>query len=169
MNRLPVDRRGLVGQLLPLGLAFLLGLGHRDQDPGVQPPGVGAQVDVPVHLGEPDPGLVEAGDQVFQVQRLADEPVPLKAQHRIDRPRIDQPHRLLVSGPVFSGFGRVLPGHPDVVIRQPVEDRPAALVGFLLQLGHLVGHAVPVVGVVHADPDVDQAADDAVGWPAGLG
>ena len=32
---LPVDRRRLVGQLLPLGLAFLLGLGHRDQDPGV--------------------------------------------------------------------------------------------------------------------------------------
>ena len=166
---LAVDRRRLVGQLLPLGLALLLGLGHRDQDPRVQPPGVGAQVDVPVHLGEPHPGLVEPGDQVLQVQRLADEPVPLKAQHRVHRPRVDQPHRLLIPRPVLARPGRVLAGHPDVVIRQPVHHRPAALAGLLLQLGHLVGHAVPVVGLVHADPDVDQAAYDAVGRPAGLG
>ena len=166
---LPVDRRSLVGQLLPLGLALLLGLGDRDQDPRVQPPGVGAQVDVPVHLGEPDPGLVEPRDQVLQVQRLADEPVPLKAQHRIHHARINQPHRLLMARPVLSRLGQVLAGHPDVVIREPVHDRPAALAGPLLQLGELVGHAVPVVGLVHPDPVVDQAAYDAVGWPAGLG
>jgi hypothetical protein len=93
------DRGLLVGQLLPLGLALLLGLGDRDQDPRGEPPGVGAQVDVPVHLGEPHPGLIEARDQVLQVQRLADEPVPLKAQHRIHRAGIDQPHRFLIPRP----------------------------------------------------------------------
>ena len=72
----PVDRRLLVRQLLPLGLALLLGLGHRDQDPGGQPARVGAQVDGPVDLGEPHPGLVEPGNQVLQVQRFADEPGP---------------------------------------------------------------------------------------------
>jgi hypothetical protein len=60
---------------------FLLGLGYRNHDPGTQPTRIGAQVDAPVHLGEPPPGLVEPGDQVLQVQRLADEPVPLKARH----------------------------------------------------------------------------------------
>ena len=144
---LAVDRRLLEGQLLPLGLALLLGLGHRDHDPGMQPPRVGAQVDAPVHLGEPDPGLVEPGDQVLQVQRLADEPVPLKAQHRIHHARIDQPHRLFIPRPVLPRLGRVLAGDPDVVIRQPVDHRPAALAGLLLQLGHLVGHAVPVVSL----------------------
>jgi hypothetical protein len=49
---LAVDRRLLVRQLLPLGLALLLGLGHRDQDAGHEPTGVGAQVNGPVHLGE---------------------------------------------------------------------------------------------------------------------
>ena len=162
---LAVDRRLLERQLLPLGLAFLLGLGHRDHDPGMQPPRIGAQVDAPVHLGEPDPGLVEPGDQVLQVQRLADEPVPLKAQHRIDHPRVDQPHRLFIPGPVLARPGGVLAGHPDVVIRQPVDHRPAPLGGLVLQLGHLVGDAVLVVFVVQADPDVDQAADDTVRRP----
>jgi hypothetical protein len=32
-----VPCRRLVGQLLPLGLAFLLGLGDRDHDAGVEP------------------------------------------------------------------------------------------------------------------------------------
>ena len=73
---LAVDRRLLIGQLLPLSLTLLLGLGHRDQDPRGQPPGIGAQVDVPVHLGEPHLGLIEPGDQVLQVQRLADETGP---------------------------------------------------------------------------------------------
>ena len=142
---LAVDRGLLEGQLLPFGLAFLLGLGHRDHDPGVQPPRIGAQVDAPVHLGEPDPGLVEPGDQVLQVQRLADEPVPLKAQHRIDHAGVDQPHRLFVPGPVLARPGRVLAGHPDVIVRQPVDHRPAALAGLVLQLGHLVSDAVAVV------------------------
>ena len=164
---LAVDRRLLEGQLLPLGLAFLLGLGHRDHDPGMQPPRIGAQVDAPVHLGEPHPGLVEPGDQVLQVQRLADEPVPLKAQHRIHHARIDQPHRLLIPRPVLPRPGRVLAGHPDVVIRQPVHHRPAPLGGLVLQLGHLVGHPVLVVFVVQADPHVDQAADRRrpAAWP----
>jgi hypothetical protein len=101
---LAVDGRLLVGEFLPLGLAFLLGLGDCDQDAGVEPPGVGAQVDVPVYLGEPHPGLGKAGDQVVQVQRLTDEPVPLKAQHRVHRPRVDQPHRLLIPGRYFPGL-----------------------------------------------------------------
>ena len=40
---------------------------------------------------------------------------------------------------------------------------------FCSSLAIWFGHAVPVVRLVHADPDVDQAADDAVGRPAGLG
>jgi len=159
---LAVDRRLLEGQLLPLGLAFLLGLGHRDHDPGMQPPRIGAQVDAPVHLGESHPGLVEAGDQVLQVQRLPYEPVPLKAQHRVHHPRVDQPHRLLIPRPVLPRLGWVLPRDPDVVVRQPVHHRPAALAGFGLQLGHLVSDAVGVVLVVQADSHVDQAADDTV-------
>lgn len=43
------DCVGFVGQLLPFGFAFVRGLGDRDQDPGGQSPGVGAQVD-PVGL-----------------------------------------------------------------------------------------------------------------------
>src|ERR1022692_3252204 len=58
---LAVDRGLLVGQLLPLGLALLLSLSDRDQDPRGEPAGVGAQVDVPLHLGKPDPALSNWG------------------------------------------------------------------------------------------------------------
>jgi hypothetical protein len=165
---LAVDRGLLEGKLLPFGFAFLLGLGHRDHDPGMQSPRIGAQVDAPLDLGEPDPGLVEPGDQVLQVQRLPDEPVPLETQHRIDHAPVDQPHRLFVPGPVLARLGGILPRNADVVVRQPVDHRPAALGGLLFQLGHLVGDAVGVVLVVQADPDVDQAADDTVRRPGRL-
>ena len=115
-RRLPVHGGRLIGQLLPLGLAFLLGLGHRDQDPGGQPPRIGAQVDVALGFGEPHPGPVEPRDQELQVQRLADEPVPLPAVHDIDRVRVDQTQDLFIARPVLPGLGRVLAGHPDVVI-----------------------------------------------------
>jgi len=58
---LALDRRLLERQLLPLGLAFLLGLGYCDHDPGTQPARIGAQVDAPVHLGEPPPALSNRG------------------------------------------------------------------------------------------------------------
>jgi hypothetical protein len=50
---LAVDRGLLEGQLLPFGLAFLLGLGHRDHDPGMQPARIGAQVDGVSGLARP--------------------------------------------------------------------------------------------------------------------
>jgi hypothetical protein len=107
----------LVGQFLPLGFALLLRLSDCYQDAVGEPPGVGAQVDDPVRLGEPHPGLVEPGDQVLQVQRLADEPVPLPAEHHVHRVPVDQSQRLLVAGPVPPGRGGVLAGDPDVVVR----------------------------------------------------
>ena len=158
-GRFPPHRRRLIRQFLPLGLALLLGLGHRDQDPGGQPPGVGAQVDDPVRFGEPHPGLIEPGDQVLQVQRLAQRPVPLPAQNHIHRPgrrpAAAPPPTPAGTFPAAVGSFRVTPmslSDSRYTTVHPRAQRP------FLQVRELVRHPVGVTQPVLADPGVDQAS-----------
>jgi hypothetical protein len=95
-----------------------------------------------------------AAERLYAATRPAAAPPPRSA------PRVSTAARLaaLSFPPTTPGRQLPAPGQPG-----PDQGGPRPSRGrLLLQLGELVGHAVPVVGLVHADPDVDQASYDAV-------